>query len=167
MVTNVTKSLRKSALALLALAGLPMAVQAGNVTGTVKFDGERPKRSVIKMDADPKCAMIHGDEKVGTEDAIVSKEGLVKNAFVYVKSPVSGKFDAPAEPASIEQKGCMYAPHVQGILVNQKLNIINSDPTLHNIHALAKVNPEFNISQPNQGTRDKDFKRAEMPIKFK
>ncbi len=159
--------IKSSAILALAAMGLPLAVEAGNVTGTVKFDGERPKRTVIKMDADAKCAAIHGDKKVGSEDAIVSKEGMVQNAFVHVKAGVTGKFDPPATAATIDQKGCQYTPHVQGILVDQKFNIVNSDPTSHNIHSLAKENPEFNVSQPNVGTLEKVMKKVEKPIKFK
>jgi hypothetical protein len=35
-----------------------------------------------------------------------------------------------------------------GMMVNQKLKIVNSDPTLHNIHCWAEKNPQFNIGQP-------------------
>ncbi len=168
MKSSKIASFCSAALALGALCALPAGARAGNVSGVCKFEGEAPKRTVIKMDANPDCMKIHGDHKVGTENAIVSKEGQVQNVFVYVKTGLEGKkFDPPAEPAMIDQKGCMYTPHVQGIMVEQKFNIVSSDPTLHNIHALAKVNPEFNVSQPTPGTRDKVFHKAEMPIKFK
>ena len=62
-------------------------------------------------------------------------------------------FDAPTEPATIDQKDCRYHPHVFGMRVGQPLEIINSDPTLHNIHALPKGNPEFNNGQPIQGMK--------------
>ncbi len=138
------------------------------VSGTVRFEGEAPKRIVIKMDNDPKCKAMHGDEKVGTEAAIVSADGKVANAFVYVKSGLEGKkFDPPEEPATIDQRGCIYIPHVQGIFVGQKFNIVSSDPTLHNIHGLAKINPEFNHGQPAPGTIEKVFHKPEIGLKIK
>ena len=156
-----------SIVALGAMLAMPVAARAGNVSGSVSFQGEAPKRTVIKMDADPKCAAIHGDKKVGSEDAIVSKEGKVANVFVYLKDGVKGKFPTPTAPAEIDQNGCMYIPHVQGVMVDQPFNIKSSDPTLHNIHCLGKVNPEFNFGQPQPGVKDKVFHKAEAPIKFK
>ncbi len=44
-------------------------------------------------------------------------------------------------------------PHVFGMRVGQPLEIVNSDPTLHNIHAMPKGNPEFNNGQPIQGMK--------------
>jgi hypothetical protein len=160
-------SLASGAAVLAAFAMAPASAGA-DVTGVVKLDGEAPKRSVIKMDADANCVKIHGDKKVGTEDVIVSKDGQVKDVFVYVSKGLEGKkFDPPAEAATIDQRGCMYIPHVQGIMVKQTLNIVNSDATLHNIHALAKENPEFNFGQPQPGTREKVFQKVETPIHFK
>ena len=42
----------------------------------------------------------------------------------------------------------MYVPHVQGIMVGQAYRILNSDGILHNVHALPKVNPQFNKPMP-------------------
>ena len=53
----------------------------------------------------------------------------------------------------IDQKQCRYHPHVFGIRVGQPLDILNSDPTLHNIHAMPYENLEFNLGQPVQGMR--------------
>ncbi|MBI1784653.1 hypothetical protein HYR69_05865 [Candidatus Sumerlaeota bacterium] len=140
----------------------------GDVAGWVKFSGERPSRKVIPMDADSKCVAIHKGAKVGTEDAIVSKSGMVANVFVYVKHGLEGKkFEPPSAPASMDQTGCMYVPHVQGVIVEQKFNVVNSDPTLHNIHCLGEKNPQFNLSQPSPGTQEKVFHRPEIGMKFK
>jgi hypothetical protein len=47
----------------------------------------------------------------------------------------------------------MYHPYVQGVMVGQPLMIKNSDPVMHNIHAIPKVdgNDEFNFAEPSQG----------------
>jgi len=53
-------------------------------------------------------------------------------------------------------------------MVNQPLEIINSDPTLHNIHALPKNSPQFNIAQPKQGMKTtKSFSKTEVMVKIK
>lgn len=149
-------------------ATAPAASGGIGFSGIVKFDGPRPKRTVIKMNADPKCEAIHGGKNVGSESEIVSAEGGVKNVFVYVKDgPIKrGGYSAP-QAAELKQEGCLYSPHVQGVLVEQPFNIVNADSLLHNVHALAKVNPEFNFGQPAPGTKDRVFHKVEMPMKIK
>ena len=52
--------------------------------------------------------------------------------------------------------------------VNQPLQIINSDPTLHNIHALPKANKEFNNGQPIQGMKmTHTWETKEVMVPFK
>ena len=53
-------------------------------------------------------------------------------------------------------------------MVGQKLTVKNSDETLHNIHAFADVNEQFNVGQAVKGmTNDHVFTKAEMPLPFK
>ena len=169
-------SMRSAAMGVaIAVAGA-MTAQAGDIKGVVSFEGERPRPKNIakRFEADAVCAKLHMDPATGkmkqirNEDVIVSRDLKVKNVFVYIKSGVSGKHAPPAEPAVIDQKGCQYHPHVQGMIAGQKLKIISSDPTVHNIHSLPKKNREINIGQPKPGETIVDvMKRAEMPVKFK
>lgn len=146
----------------------PAAAVAGQVSGTMRFEGTAPPRTVIKMSADPKCDAMHANGKVGSEEVLVSKEGQLANVFIYVKKGLEGKeFPAPATSAELDQKGCMYEPHVLGMMVGQKLDIVSSDTTLHNVHCMSKENPEFNFGMPGPGSRDRVFRKAESPIKFK
>ena len=53
-------------------------------------------------------------------------------------------------------------------MVGQKLDILNSDGTLHNIHALPKVNKEFNKAMPRSKKRmTVQFDKSEAPFKVK
>jgi hypothetical protein len=57
-----------------------------------------------------------------------------------------------------------------GIMVGQELRVLSSDPTTHNVHAMAKENPEWNLSQPpGSAPLKKRFTRAEImvPVKCK
>jgi len=54
------------------------------------------------------------------------------------------------------------------VQVGQNLEIMNSDPTLHTIHALPSTNPEFNFSQPIKGQKDaKFFSKPEVMVRFR
>ena len=78
-------------------------------------------------------------KKVRSESVMV-KKGKLQNAFVYLKSGVNQSLvpKAPTEPVVLDQYGCMYTPHIQGVRTGQPILIRNSDPTLHNVHSMAK-----------------------------
>jgi hypothetical protein len=121
-----------------------------NVSGTVKFDGKQPRSRPIDMSgADEKCAELHGGKRIKPDSVIVNENGTLRNVFVWVKDGAEGwKFPKPEGDASLEQAGCLYTPHVQGMRTGQSLAIKTSDPTAHNVHGFGKVNRSFNRSQP-------------------
>jgi plastocyanin len=140
---------------------------AGNVTGTIKLEGAAPKPEGIKMNADPVC--VREGKATTTEFFVAGPGGELQNVFVYVKDGLGNRtFQAPTAPVVLDQKGCHYIPHVFGIQVGQPFEVVNSDPTLHNIHALPKSNQEFNTGQPIQGMRYKHmFTAKEVMVPFK
>ncbi|HEX4964496.1 MAG TPA: CHAT domain-containing protein [Thermoanaerobaculia bacterium] len=138
------------------------AADAGGVTGTVTFAGTDTD-TPIAFSLDPVCASLHASTPADTNE-IAAKDGKLGNVLVYVKTGLEGKtLPVPAEKKELDQKGCLYTPHVQGIQTGQALTIKNTDATLHNVHALATVNPEFNQAQP-QGLPpfDKTFDKQEV-----
>lgn len=122
------------------------AITAGEIKGRVKFIGKGPKAKRIRMDADPVCAASH-KEAARAESFIVDANGNLANVIVYLKGV---KYDgkAPSNEVIIDQKGCVYSPHVLGVQAGQPVKILNSDATMHNIHGLPKVNKEFNFGMP-------------------
>jgi hypothetical protein len=130
------------ALAFFSLVSLNL--EAATLTGKVSFQGTVPGQKRVSMNADPKCAALH-KEAVYFQEVIVGKGGELANVFVYIKSGLEGKkFEVPKGAAVFDQKGCWYVPHVFGVQVNQTLEILNSDPTTHNVNAT----PEFNAAMP-------------------
>ena len=140
---------------------------AGDVKGVVSLEGTAPKNEPIKMNADPVCVKANKDPQF--QETYEVKDGKLANVFVYVKDGLGNYvFDTPTDPATIDQKSCRYHPHVFGIRVGQPLEIINSDATLHNIHAMPKANAEFNTGQPIQGMKTMHtFDKKEVMVPFK
>jgi len=142
---------------------------AGTVKGVVTLDGTAPKNEAIKMNADPVCVRENKTPQF-QETYVVGSDGKsLGNVFVYVKDGLGNYvYDTPTTPAKIDQKECRYHPHVFGMRVGQPLEIINSDPTLHNIHAMPKANSEFNNGQPIQGMKmTHTFDKKEVMVPFK
>jgi len=145
------------------------AATAGSVKGVAVIDGTAPKNEAIKMNADPVCVKNAKGPQT-QETYMVGADGKsLGNVFVYVKDGLGNfVFDPPAEAVKIDQKDCRYHPHVFGIQVGQPLEILNSDPTLHNIHAVAKNNREFNNGQPIQNMKTTHtFTAPEVMVPFK
>jgi plastocyanin len=136
---------------------------SGTISGTVAFQGTPPKRGRLNMDADPVCSGKHADP-VLAEDGEVNSNGTLPNAFVYLKD-VTGTFQPPAKAVILDQHGCMYEPHVLGIMVGQELRIVSSDATTHNIHIMPKVNDHWNHSQlPGSAPLSHKFVKPEIMI---
>src|SRR5579859_4349494 len=147
-------------------AATPDEANGGTITGKVTFDGAKPTPKNIDMSANPVCTKAHANDPAKTEDAVVNGNGTLKYAFVWVKSGLPDKqWQVPTSPVALDQKGCMYAPHVIGVMAGQQLDIKNSDPTNHNIHPQPQTNQEWNESQP-PGSADKmqTFARQEVMI---
>jgi hypothetical protein len=165
MLKNLTFSV---IVLLLAGLGAEHAI-SGTISGKINFKGAKPAVQKIKMNADPKCVKMHGGKDVESNQVVVNPNGTLMNTFVYVKSGLPSKnFPTPKEKVVFDQRGCEYHPRVFGLMVNQPLEIINSDPTLHNVHSLAKNTKQFNIAQPKQGMKmTQKFDKPEVMVKIK
>ncbi len=150
-----------------ASAAAPAATGSATLTGKVAFQGTAPTMEKIKMEADAFCKSAH-TTPVYSQEVVVNPNNTLQWVFVYVKEGITRSYPAPTTPVTIDQQGCQYHPHIFGIQAGQPLRILNSDSTLHNIHALPKKNPEFNIGQPFKGMETlKKFDTVEMPVRFK
>jgi plastocyanin len=124
------------------------AATAGSITGSVKLDGKPPVLRPINMSAEPACEKAH-PSPVMPPEVVMRKDGALANVVVYVKGDLSKyRFPIPAQPVELDQRGCMYDPHVVALRTGQDLEVKNDDPTTHNVHALPNDNPEWNKSQP-------------------
>ena len=140
---------------------------ASNIAGKITFEGTPPKPGVVRMDSDPNC--VQQGATTTEETVVIGTDGALQNVFVYVKDGLGNlRFPIPSEAIVLDQKGCRYIPHVLGAQVGQRVEILNSDPTLHNVHAIPKSNQEFNTGQPLPGMKHThQFSTREVMVPFK
>ena len=126
-----------------------VALAQSTITGTVMFTGKPPALKPLSMDADPACAKKHA-KPVPAEMLVLGNGNTMGNVLVWVSKglPAGKSFPVPKTPVTLDQRGCVYVPHVMGIMVGQAYRILNSDGILHNIHTLPKINPSFNRAMP-------------------
>jgi plastocyanin len=142
---------------------------AATVAGKATLEGAMPANQPIRMNADPACVKANTGQNP-TQETFVGEGGGLGNVFVYVQSGLSGSFPAPTTAVTLDQKACRYVPHVFGVQVGQPIDIVNSDATLHNIHATPKTNQEFNTAQPIQGMKTQHTftaKEGDVVVPFK
>lgn len=144
-------------------------VTARTVSGRVVFKGKAPARQAIKMSSDPSCAVGAGQKPLN-DSVLVGADGSLQNAFVYIKDGLDPAytFETPSPPVVLDQKGCFFVPRVMGLRVGQPLEMANTDPTFHNIHALPKQNREFNHGlAPGIPPMRHTFTTPEVMVRFK
>ena len=118
------------------------------ITGKVNFEGDVPKLKPLTMTSDPMCS-IHSPDGAPSEMLVLGLDKQIANVFVRVKSGLGDeKYPVPEEPVVLDQKGCIYTPHVFGVRVGQELKVLNPDNTLHNVHAMPRINAPYNIAMP-------------------
>jgi hypothetical protein len=119
---------------------------------------------------DPTYGKLHPTDKPTTRFYVVGPSGELADVYVYIKDGLSGKtFEAPAQPALLDQVGCEYKPYVLGIQTKQKLTVRNSDPVLHNVHPQPIVpgNKEDNKAQlPKSPDLTFAYDNPEVLLKF-
>ena len=143
------------------------ATNVATVKGTVKFEGTVPKQAHISMASDPSCAKLH-PAGVSAEDIVADSNGGLENVIVFVSDGLGDRaFTPPSQPAVMEQKGCMYQPHVVAMQANQALEVVNHDPTTHNIHPMPANNREWNKAEIPGSTMEETFPRPEIAIPVK
>jgi plastocyanin len=136
------------------------------LSGKVILNGKAPASAKIDMSADPICKAQHSTS-VTDQTVLQNPDGTLQNVFIYVKSG-AGNYPVPGTPVTLQQKGCMYNPHVIGVQAGQKFEILNSDATMHNVHFMAAINDAFNLGQPVQDmVSEKVFSKPEIMVPVK
>jgi plastocyanin len=138
---------------------------AGSITGTVMLEGAPPAFKPIDMSAEAACTQANPSPVV-PPIVVTGAHGAIANVVVYVKSGLgSYHFDVPSSPVVLDQKGCMYEPRVLAVMTGQPYEVHNQDQTIHNVHAMPRVNRAWNKSEPvGDPPIEANFTKPELAI---
>ena len=126
---------------------------AGEITGTVTLKGTPPKeKDITPLKDDPNCGKFHSSMPT-THFYVVGSKGELADVIVSVQGAKGGSSGASAPAALLDQKGCEYIPQILAVQTDQKILAKNSDPVLHNVHAIPSTpgNQEKNQAQAAGG----------------
>jgi len=160
----------KNALALL-IAGFTVSLTAGDLTGTVTLKGTPPaEKDITPLKEDATCGKLPGAATAKTTHYVVGAKGELANCVVIVKGvPGAKSTGASAAPMVVDQKACIYLPHIFAVQTGQKIVVKNSDPVIHNVHTTPTSGaPEFNQAQMAGGPDlNLSIDKAENFLRFK
>src|SRR5437588_11070698 len=116
---------------MLLLALVLLAADTGGVSGKVTVAGLAPKLANLPVTKDMKyCGTSKPDESLE-----VGPGGGVRNVVVWLTDvPAPKKIE---KKQKLDQQSCVFTPHVAAATVGSTLDVINSDPVLHNARAQA------------------------------
>ena len=122
--------------------------EGGAIRGSVVYHGPVKTRTVLPTKDKKVCGRIRKEPLI-----VVGDGGAVKDSVVFLKDVAAGKpwpaMSGGARPV-LDQKDCKFKPHVQ-VARRGKIDIVNSDPVLHNTHGYYGKRTAFNVALPIQG----------------
>lgn len=139
-------AVRRPALAALLALLLPAAAGAGELRGTVRYAGAAPPAAALPVHKDREAC----GASVPDESLLVAGGGLA-NVVVQLRG-VPGAAPRPVR-ATLDQDHCRFRPHVQAVPVGSTMDIVSSDPVLHNVHGWIGRATVFNQAMPTPGQR--------------
>ena len=86
--------------------------------------------------------------------------GVTGESVVYVDTITGKTFPAPAEHPVIDQKGLMFQPHINVVLVGTTVDFLNSDKVAHNVFWPSLMQGGKKLPGKNLGTWPTGEKRS-------
>ena len=133
----------------------PAIAETATLKMRVVYGGAAPAKTLVNPTKDPQFCGVH--EIVNDRLLVNSKNSGIKNAIVYVYTGSRGGTKLKDIPAStgktlaLDNKGCMFAPHVVVLQTNDTLRVTNSDAIGHNANLLFIKNKGANPTIPPGG----------------
>jgi hypothetical protein len=120
----------------------------GTIEGTIVYRGNVPTRKIVPTKDVEVCGAPREEPVVQ-----VGPDQSVQNAVVYLAQVAKGKsWPAAAKAPEIDNEKCRFDPMVQ-VIRPGRMDVVNSDPVLHNTHGYYDRRTAFNLALPNQGQR--------------
>ncbi len=120
----------------------------GRIDGKVTFQGAVPVKKVIPTKDKDVCGGPRDEVQI-----IVGADKGVQDAVVYLKEVPKGKAWAAVDKVPVlDQEKCQFKPAVQ-VVRTGKIDIVNSDPVLHNTHGFYGQRTAFNLAMPDKGMK--------------
>ena len=124
---------------------------AGNITGTVIYEGDAPARTALTINTTEQHC-IDSTAGAKSENLVVSKGKGIQNVVIYARG--RGYTVTPLkENVVVDQKNCRYLPHVLVVPTGSTVELTSSDPVAHNVHSHAEKNEAKNVQIAQKGTK--------------
>lgn len=116
----------------------------GTISGRITYLGRPPTPRTTMVTRDVAvCGAEHPDDAIQ-----VAKDMGVQDVVVHLLEVRSGKKWTDGLQPVLNQKGCHYVPHVQVVREHATLQIMSSDPILHNVHSFLNGGTVINMAVP-------------------
>ena len=120
----------------------------GNIEGRVVYQGNVPIKKIIPTKDREVCGGVRDEPQIH-----VGPDKGVQDGVVYLKEVAKGKaWDKQDKTPVLDQEKCRFDPAVQ-VIRPGSIDILNSDPVLHNTHGFYGKRTAFNLALPNKGTK--------------
>jgi plastocyanin len=120
----------------------------GAIEGKVVFQGAVPVKKIIPTKDKEVCGAPRNEPQIR-----VGPDKGVQDAVVYLKAVAKGKaWGKQDKTPELDNEKCRFEPAVQVIRAGA-IDILNSDPVLHNTHGFYGKRTAFNLALPNKGDR--------------
>ena len=119
----------------------------GAVQGQILYHGTVKKKTVLPTKDKAVCGKARKEPL-----SLVGDGGAVQDSVVFLKGVKEGKAwpEMALQRPVLDQENCKFQPHVQ-VARRGKMDIINSDPVLHNTHGYYGKRTAFNVALPEKG----------------
>jgi len=120
----------------------------GTIEGKVTYQGNVPIKKIIPTKDQEVCGAPRDEPQVR-----VGPGKGVQDAIVYLKAVPKGKpWGKPDKKPVLNNHNCRFDPAIQVIRAGD-IDILNSDPVLHNTHGFYGRRTAFNVALPNKGDK--------------
>ena len=132
---------------------------AAAIKGKVQYVGPPVEAKKLPVTVDQ---FVCGKDK-DHEALVVSSQRGIRNAVVSLAAPPPGvRWEFSTAPVFLDQQQCVFIPRVTLVPAGGRVEFLNSDRLLHNIHSASRANTVFNRTQPRGRTIPITFAKPEI-----